>query len=465
MQQRLAVGLEQRQNMKFTPQLRQTVALLALPLADLQLQVQQALEKYPALEIKTEQETLSLEHIIEGETRGEQNIFDDNPEYNSFDTFKVSKSYNKDYSDQKQGFIEELLSREETLHEHLRWQLGVQPLSDNEIALGEIIIENLDENGFLLEPFESFIQKDNLKILPKIINIIQQFDPPGTVVSNVTESLIVQSEIRGDAPEKFSEILNNSFDEIQKNHISKISKIYQIEEEEVNELIRYLTILTPFPGALFSKERPDYIMPELSIKRDGKDFIVKVNNEEIPELQISAELVTFKEAPNSDINVIKFVETQIVDANNFIAALNYRFTTLEKVARELLELQNDFFRYGPKHLKPLKLKELASRIDVHESTISRITTSKYIHTDWGIFSLKLFFSSGTSKTNDLSAISRNSIKEIIKEIITQNKTNKKLSDQKISDFLQEKDISIARRTVAKYRKELDIASSFDRGII
>jgi len=463
--QHLAVGMAQaqRQKLKFTPQLRQSVKLLTLPIADLQLKVQEALEEFPALEILKEKEMLSIETLIADQSRSDKDPFEDSSDPGFTDNFSYENNYNSDKIDSKQNFIEGALSREETLQEHLLWQLRIQPLPEDEITIGTLIIENLDSKGFLIEPLDTILDNKQLQKLPLILPIIQGFDPIGTAVHNFEESLIVQAEIRGDAPENFNKIIIESLEELEKGHLTKIKKQHNISEEEILELIEYLRILTPFPGALFSKEKVDYVAPELSITKDGEILKISINKEEIPELQISEELKALQKQEEKNQEVKTFVEQQIRDANNFIGALDYRFSTLEKVARELVITQKEFFEKGPKFLKPLRLKDMAERINVHESTISRITTSKYIHTDWGIYSLKIFFSSAISKNGKTQTISKNSIKEIIKELI--ESSEKRLSDQKISDLLKEKGISIARRTVAKYRGELDIASSFDRGNI
>ena len=448
--------LVQQQKLKMSPQLYQSIQLMAMPLQDLKLKIQEELEKNPALEVVNEKTDMSIDEI---RSSGSEDI-----DYfeNSSDP-GYTAGYDQEGADSKQKFIEGALSRPESLQEHLMWQLRVQPVPSEWFAIGERLIWNLDENGFHIEDPEKLVKDDQKDILPDIIHLIQQFDPIGVCSRNYRESLIVQAAVSPDAPPHTEELIEHHLELLEKKNTHDVAKKSSIPEDEVNRIVEFLKTLNPYPGRLFSNESIRYVIPDVVVKQEEGEFKLYLNDEEIPVLGISP---VYSEIETGDSDLARdsrrFVKQSVRDARWFIQSINQRNQTLIKIAYTIFEFQRKFFLYGPKQLAPLTLKDVAEEVSVHETTVSRIVNSKYIQTEWGIFPLKYFFSNQVPGTGS-NRFSKEAVKQIIKEILEEHAgADKKLSDQKISDLLKKRGISIARRTVTKYRKELDIDSSYYR---
>ena len=232
--------------------------------------------------------------------------------------------------------------------------------------------------------------------------------------------------------------------------------------DDVQEALEYIKGLTPFPGRLFSSDKPTYVVPDVMVVMREGQFVLIMNDEEIPVLGVSD---SFSDMANADAarDVKRFVKSKVKDARWFIHSIRQRNETLLKTSRAIVEFQRDFFLNGPKALVPLTLKDIAGEVGVHEATISRITNGKYIQTEWGIFELKYFFTNSISGAGSSgSRFSKEGVKQVIKEILEEETGDRHLSDQGIADLLEKRGIKLARRTVAKYRKELDISSSYKR---
>jgi len=439
-----------------SPQLYQSLQLMAMPLQDLKLKIQEELERNPALDLVKEKSDLSLDEF--NNTRGEEYDYFENSSDPGF-----SGGYDQNASDSKQKFLEGALSRPESLQEHLMWQLRVQPIPLEMFEMGEQLIWNLDENGFHLEdPCKLFTEQQQDQ-LDEVVSLIQQFDPIGTCTSNHRESLLVQSEFSPNAPPHTEELIEQHLELLERKSIHEISKKTSIPEQEIEQIIEFVKTLTPYPGRLYSNVSTVYVVPDVMVRHEEGEFKLYLNDEEIPILGIDP---FFSEIDNGEKNdtktTRKFVKQSVRDARWFINSITQRNQTLLKIAKTILEFQRKFFLYGPRQLAPLTLKDVAAEVSVHETTVSRIVNSKYIQTEWGIFPLKYFFSNQVPGTGN-TRFSKEAVKEIIKEILEDHASEKKhLSDQKISDQLKKKGVSIARRTVTKYRKELDIDSSYYR---
>lgn len=450
--------LIQEQRLKMSPQMYQSIQMMALPLFDLRTRIQEEIEKNPALEIIKDSSPASLEEVKPQKTE-DWDYFE-----NSSDPGYI-RSYNSDSADMKRQFLEGALSRSESLQEHLLAQLAVQPLDDLHYSIGELLIQNLDENGFHLEDPHTLVEEEYQTYIPELMELIQSFDPTGVCVSDYKESLLLQAKARGNAPEKTEEIIKDFLPRLKKEKPAEIAKQLGTTVKEVEETIAFIKTLNPYPGRLYSNEPPRYVIPDLSVKVENGDFIIVLNEEEIPVLGISPffrKSDTPKMTDNSR-ETKKYIRESVRDAQWFINSIHLRNQTLLKITKVIIEFQRNFFLKGPKYLAPLTLKDVADEVGVHETTVSRISNAKYMQTEWGIFPLKYFFSNSISGAGSKgSRFSKGGVKEIIKEIIEENTSDKKLSDQKISNILKSRGINIARRTVAKYRSELLINSSFDR---
>jgi RNA polymerase sigma-54 factor len=326
----------------------------------------------------------------------------------------------KNESDIKRMFIEGVLAQPKTLQDYLMEQLLLQPVSKRITSLGELLIQNLDENGFNIEN-PKLLAKElySEKELKKTIELIRLLDPQGTCTDNFIESLLVQADMDKKKPEYTIEVIKDYFDLLEKGKYKEIAKNLGISENEVIGVFNYIKKLNPFPGKQFSTEQPLYVVPDLMIKIIDGELVIKLNEEEIPVLEIAPEFKELKKNSrcNTDKTTSQYVNLKIKEADWFIKILNLRNKTLLKTAKAIAVFQKDFFFNGPEFLAPLMLKNIAEEVGVHETTISRISNSKYVQTDWGIYPLKYFFSSALPKISSNENISKVSVKHIIKEII------------------------------------------------
>ena len=453
----------QEQKLKLSPQMYQSIQLMALPIQELNTRIQEELEKNPALEIVSEKQTVSLE---EAETTvnktTEEYEFFENSSDPGFTT--VSGRYDTEATDSKHKFIEGTLSRPESLQDNLIWQLRVQKLTERERDIGELLIHNLDENGFHIEDPFRLVPPDEADVLQRLMDLIRTFEPAGSCTSDYRESLLVQIDQDADAPELLRELVAEYLPLLEKRKIKDICKKMKIDEPQLNGLILYLKHFNPFPGRLYSTTEVKYVIPDLMVKLKEGEFVILLNDEEIPVLGVNSFFQQLdREKVENDKEANQFVRANLSEARWFIRSINQRNETLLKITGAIVDFQRNFFLKGPKFLAPLTLKDIADTVSVHETTVSRISNAKYIQTEWGILPLKYFFSNSIGGTGSGGTqFSKSGVKEIMKEVIENYTGEKKLSDQKIADLLKEKGISIARRTVAKYRKELDIDSSYTR---
>ena len=465
MQQYQKPIITQTQTLKMNPQLLQSIQMMALPLQELKFRIQEELERNPALEVVEDNSEDSLESNEDAKAE-EYDFFE-----NSSDP---GRPLDQEASDRKQKFIEGALSRSESLHDHLMWQLRLHPLREIEFEIGELLIQNLDDNGFHIEDPDTLVKAGDLAYLPKLIELIRTFEPVGTCTRDYTESLIVQANLVGDAPEHTEAVLADHFELLEKGKLDDIARKLRIRRELVDSILSFIRSLDPFPGRRYSNETPTYVIPDLQVRIKEGEFVLILNDEEIPVLGINPFFNDLMKTANgntvkgsvqdkSEKQTKKFVRSTLKDAKWFIRSIHQRNQTLLKIAKAIVEFQRDFFIRGPKALVPLTLKDIADEVDVHETTVSRISTAKYIQTEWGIYELKYFFSNSISGAGSRgSRYSKEGVKQIIKELLEEDESEKSLSDQKISDTLKKQGISIARRTVAKYRNELDIDSSYTR---
>ncbi|TVR67975.1 MAG: RNA polymerase sigma-54 factor [Spirochaetaceae bacterium] len=448
--------LVQRQELRMTPQLLQSIQIMTLPLQELQFRIQEELEANPALDVVEETPTVSLNDRDEmGE---EYDYFE-----NSSDPGYVTGSRFEGDEDSKRGFMEGALARPESLQEHLLWQLRLQPITEEEFDLGELVIRNLDENGFHRDDPETVFPAGKMETVRRMIAMIRTFEPVGTAVRDFRESLIVQAEQLVDPPPGVLEILRDHLELLERGRKKEIARALQITEEEVEIARETIRFLNPFPGRVYSTDDPGYVIPDLTLKRKEGQFVLLLNDEEIPVLGVNPVFAEVADG-TSDRDARRFAGRGVKEARWFIHSIRQRNETLLKVARAILEFQRDFFIKGKKYLVPLTLKDIAQAVEVSEATVSRISNGKYIQTEWGIFELKHFFSNSVAGAgSEGSRFSKEGVKEIVREILEeQDRGDKQLSDQKVADLLAQRGIKIARRTVAKYRNELKISSSYER---
>lgn len=469
MDTRLNFSQQMQQRMSMSPQMIQSIQIMSLPVEDLRERIFEEVEKNPALEIL-----------------GDGKFINRGPVDNTRVSTRVGSSVE---SDDFQAFIENTQGYQESLQDHLLAQIRVIPLTEDELRIGERIIQNLDDKGFNASDPENILDAtDSLGTMQKVLQIVRNLDPVGTACNNVEESLLVQAQSYSNCPPLVTEILKNHFPLMGKKRPALIQKA--LEErgvsctlKRVEEAMDFIKTLDPYPARWFSKGKNSYVEPEIFIRRaseeeteeTGNKFIVDFADDIIPQVGLSNIYTQLLENKRLEGDEKKFLQDSIKEGKWFLSAIEMRKTNIVKIVQYIVAFQELFFDKGPGYLKPLRLKDIADVLEIHEATVSRIVNSKYLQCEWGLFNLKYFFTNAVSTTlikssedneNKVPMVaSKESVKHVLQEIIQEHEKDpggKKLSDEKLSKLLAERGVSVARRTVAKYRSELQIESSFDR---
>lgn len=456
-----SLSLSQKQTLKLNAQMFQSLELMTLPLPELRQKIAEELQVNPTLTLDAPREA-SLDSIRDDFARidGKGEDYSDSSSYGGDEK---ATAFN--------AWLEGAVTGEETLQDHLNEELGISSCTDEVRAVCALLISNLDANGFHTKAPESLLKDSQKPYLKDALTLLQSFDPAGIGVKDYRESLVLQARmlnVKDQEMEAFTHLVYDCLDKMRAGKNKEVAKELGIDDEDLDALFSFLKTLTPYPGQKYNAAFQSVITPDLSIKKDEDRLVLCLNTGALPVLsidegyeQMEKELAQDKKEKDADT----YLKTQLQNANNLINQVKLRNQTLEKVGIVLLDRQKGFFLFGPQSLKPLTLKDVADIVGVHETTISRITTSKYIDTDYGVFPLKMLFSGavGGKRDDGKDGMAKNAIKDVIRQIIGEYTGTKALSDQKLSDMLEEKGIHVARRTVAKYRKELNIDSSFVRG--
>ena len=461
----------QEQRLRMNPQLYQSIKLMELPIVDLRERIEQELDSNPALEVLEDHSIVSLD---DSDNKNSSLSAEKEEVYEYFETSSdPGRRNSQQASDEHRRFIEGALTRPETLQQHLLWQLQLEPADAELRVIAETLIQNLNDDGFHKEKPETLYAAVQSKLtiqewsarLPQAMELVRGLEPAGTCTADYRESLKVQIGLLPDAlgisPVSFEKVLDE-LELVERGKYAVLAKKLKLDEEEVKIICEYIKKLSPFPGRSFAPADVRYVVPDIRVVRDNNEFTIILNDEAFPVLGINQ---FFKEISGkaNDAAARDFAREKTKEARLFINHLSQRNKTLIRVSNAILEFQRSFFINGPKYLAPLTLGDIAKELDVHETTISRTANGKYMQTEWGIFEIRYFFTNSISGTGSGgSRYSKESVKEIIKEIITAE--NRLLSDNDISAMLHQKGIALARRTVAKYRKELDMGSSYTRRV-
>jgi RNA polymerase sigma-54 factor len=454
-------SLIQEQRLRMNPQLYQSIKLMELPVADLREKIDAEIERNPALEMVEDRTTVSLDAAVSSPRKEEDDYFE-----TSSDSGFIHRG-GEEAADERRRFIEGVLTRTETLQDHLIWQLQLEPVDAELRRICETLIRNLDADGFHKEPvnllFNEIPEGPVPARLEEALALVRSLEPQGTCTEGYRESLRVQIGLKPDIPQGAEEILDY-LEPLERGKIAEVAKKINRPENEVRLFLEQIRELSPFPGRQFASEDTRYVVPDVQVIRKEGEFAIILNGEEIPVLGINPFFM--KLADQEDHGARDFVRENIKEARWFIQSVNHRNHTLLRVSRAVVEFQRSFFANGPKYLSPLTLGDIAKELGVHETTVSRIANGKYMQTEWGIFAIRHFFSNSISGAGSKgSKYSKEGVKEIIREIISAEEAvgeDRNLSDRKIMDLLAKRGISLARRTVAKYRGELDLGSSYAR---
>ncbi len=477
------MALELRQQLKLsqqlvmTPQLQQAIKLLQLSRMELIELVQQELEENPVLEEGVETEPAEAAEIEEGDKDSGkldnqvEEVKADEEGMNDIDWQTYLEGYNlggtvaSSYEeDEERPSYENLLTKKRTLVDHLMWQLTLTKMSDWETRIATEIIGNIDDDGYLKASVEEIaaITGDDSESVEEALAVVQEFDPPGVGGRNLQECLLLQVRHLDMEGSLVESILRDHIAELENRKYQVIAKALGVHLDEVLATAKIIASLDPRPGSPFGQEDVHYITPDIFVYKIGGEYVVVLNDEGLPNLRINSFYRSaLSGASEVDEKAGEYIQEKMRGAVWLIKSIHQRQRTIYKVAKSIIKFQREFFDNGIEYLKPLVLRDVANDIDMHESTISRVTTNKYMQTPGGLFELKYFFNSGISTTGGESVASE-SVKTRIKDIIASENPKKPYSDQKIVVLLKENGIDIARRTVTKYREMLGVGSSTER---
>ena len=462
--------LKMQQRMVMTPQLRQAIKLLLYSRAELQEAIQQEMLENPFLEESNPEigndyqereqvRSLSDDEVYDREIAKDAQWEDYLGEFSS-----SARQAQHEYENQDESTpFESRYAARPTLDAHLLWQLHLSKLSARAIKVGEEIIGNLSSSGYLEATVNEIAATTNESVafVEKVLKRIQLFDPVGVAARNPQECLLIQlHELGYDRDSILVELITKHLDDIEAKRFKILQKKFNLEKEDLDAYIDIIRSLEPMPGASYGNEEPNYICPDIYVYRVNDDFVITLNDEGLPNLQLSD--LADQDLKNVSDAEKDYCEQKIRSASWLIKSLYQRQRTLYKVAESIVRHQRGFFEEGPIKLVPLILRDIADDIEMHESTVSRITTNKYMSTPYGVYELKYFFNNALSK-QDGNVVGAESVKILIKNMIAAEDPANPLSDELIAENLKEKvNLTLARRTVAKYRTQLGIESSSKR---
>lgn len=475
MESRLDLKLSQKLIM--TPQLQQAIKLLQLSRLELTQAVSQELLENPLLEEDVLiEEDITLSENAERERKDDyeekpetkEDELLDGPEESSFmwdDYYEDDRNEERNLgyfasSHEDMPSYEQILSRPMDLTEHLLWQLRLSVSDKKDEETGAMIIGNIDEDGYLRATDDelSGILKVSEADVKRLIRLIQGFDPMGVCARDLKECLLIQVEHLGLKGTLVEDIILNHLEDVEKRNYAKIAKRFNVSLDEISKAVNVIEKMEPKPGRAYFVSETHYITPDVFVVKSEGDYLIYLNDDGLPKLRISQFYRRLLGARNGIPDAtLNYMEEKFRSAIWFIKNIEHRNRTIYRVAESIVKFQREFFDKGIQHLKPLVLRDVAADISMHESTVSRATTNKYMFTPQGIFELKFFFSSGIQRA-DGDAMSSLSIHQLIKEMVNNENEKTPLSDQEITDKLKAKTVEIARRTIAKYRKELNIPS-------
>ncbi len=469
------MALEQRLEIKIlqklilTPQLQQAIKLLQMPQLELSQTINNELVENPFLEEVAEEAPADERPSEMSDEEGVQNAPDDaEAPLEKLIGLGVDEYFdNRSYDGRDLGYfnpdsnpaqsLEQFVSEGSDLYDHLTWQLRFSDASDRVRNAGEAVIGNIDDNGYLQATVEDIAgySEVGMAAAAEAVALVQGFDPPGVGARDLRECLLIQLgplELAGTLVEEF---IRNNLSDIEKRKYQMLATRYACTLEEVREAVRVIEGLEPKPGRGMSTLQPIYIKPDVYIIKDNDDFRIVLNDDNMPSLRINSyyrKLLSNKSSLQKDEK--EYLNERLRSAVWLLKSLDHRNKTIYRVTESILNFQREFFERGVAQMKPLNLRDVARDLDMHESTISRATSNKYLSCGHGLFNFRYFFSSGIM--GDFGAVSSTSVKDMIGKIINEEDPVKPLSDQKVADMLGGINMKVARRTVAKYRDELHI---------
>jgi RNA polymerase sigma-54 factor len=461
-----------------TQKLQQAIKLLQLSRLELLGEIHQVLETNPVLEeaqfeekeeATPEAEALGFSTNGEGQEgeaakEGESQSSEKEWDWDGFLQDRLMPPALGEYEEREALSFENLNAQETTLKSHLMWQLRMAELDEEGDRIGVLIIGNLDRDGYLratVEEIAGDLGADPARV-EEVLGVIQTFDPPGVAARDLKECLKLQLKILDSHDPLIWAIIEDHLPNLGNKNYQAIVRELKVPLEKVIRAGEIISQLEPKPGRGFDTDDTDYITPDVHVEKMGNDYVIRLNDDGLPKLRVNSFYLEAMRGPEKLPEAVKaYIQKHLDNALWFIRSIHQRQRTLHKVTESIVQFQREFLDHGLSHLRPLTLRQVAEDVQMHESTISRVTTNKYVHTPLGVFDLKFFFNSGINMALG-DQIASESVKEKIRQIVHSENPEVPLSDQEIADLLRREDVLIARRTVAKYRGMLGVLSSSKR---
>lgn len=473
---KLSQQMKMLQTLRMTPQLQQAIKLLQLSRIELESAVQKELEENPILEETQElkEEDLQRTKEIAGELEGAENsegqlAQDQDPQkHDEMDWESYLESQSKPMpstgaSTEEIMNYENVITTQQSLHDHLAWQARMYGFTEEELDISEVLISYIDDDGYLKTPLEQIAQEEDLKTedLEFVLSSIHEFDPAGVGARDLKECLLIQAKHIEEDTNDLVNLITNYIRDLEKRNYEAIAKGMGRDVQEIVEMCKIITSMDPKPGRAFVSDATHYVTPDVYVYKVGEEYVVSMNEDGLPRLKISNFYKNMLKSENKNEKTQDYIQEKLRSAVWLIKSIHQRQRTIYKVTESIVKQQKEFFDKGPAFIRPMVLRDVANDIGMHESTVSRVTTAKYVHTPQGIYELKYFFNSGIN-TSDGDALASESVKLKIKDLIGKEDPKNPISDQKIVELLKKDGIEIARRTVAKYRDILKILPSSRR---
>lgn len=454
--------------MVLAPQLRQSLELLQVPILELRTLVQQEMQQNPTLE-----EKLPQNEQVEVEPGSSEP--EDTKELDFKEEFKVLARLDDEWREyfqqnqthhytaedaQKRQFFFDSIAQPKSLQEHLSSQVALAGLSETDRPVADLLIGSINDDGYLTTSIEDLSLATGFDVarLRELLEVIQEFDPIGVGARNLKECLLLQLQRLGKEDSLVASIVRDHLDELGARKYANVAKAMKMSVEEVQQAAHFIGTLEPKPGRMFTAEAPAYVLPEVVVQKVGDEYIIILNRDQIPHLFISKHYRHLMDDAGTSQEVKNYVRDKIRAGALLIKSIHQRQQTIYRIAFEIVRVQRDFLEHGLSHLKPLTMVEIASLLGIHETTVSRAIANKYMQTPRGTFEMKYFFTPGY-KNADGVEVSNKTIKDTIAQIVAAEDTTNPLSDQAMVAMMKEKGITVARRTIAKYRDELRILPS------
>jgi len=464
MAMKMKLGLKLSQRLVMTTMLQQAIKLLPLAKLELVQLIRQELSENPLLDENPTIEEDDFPQREEKITEKKENE-DSESDFNWESYFQNRNNSGFSLSvDSKTSSPENRIANEVSLSDYLLWQLSLSSNDSLERCVGAFLIGNIDNDGYLKCDLEEAARHCNVDIefAGNVLKFIQSFDPPGIAARNLQECLLLQISQLGKNGSLAEKLLENHLEKLEERFYSRIAKEEGVSVDDIIAAVKFIRELNPEPGLKYNPKQIEYIVPDVIVVKVDDDYQVITNNEGIPRLRINPFYEKLLKKKNSMQSADKqYIEDKFKSALWLIKSIEQRRQTLKKVTKSIVKFQREFLDKGTFYLRPLVLRDVAEDIEMHESTVSRITTNKYMHTPQGIFELKYFFHSGIDSLIGDTASSV-TVKERIKKIILNENSKRPYTDQKIVELLRKENVIIARRTVTKYRKEMKVLPSSRR---